>query len=61
MRKIRREVARKIQKSFEPRIRPRQGYGVTGSADVTDWNDRQKDRETNEAKRTTLISRIYTG
>jgi hypothetical protein len=38
MRKIRREVTPKIQKSFEPRIRPRQGKGVTGSADVTNWS-----------------------
>jgi hypothetical protein len=25
----------------EPRIPLRQGYGVTGSADVTDWNNRK--------------------
>ena len=32
----------------------------TIGADATDWNNRQEDKETNEAKRTTLISRIYT-
>jgi len=31
-----REVMRKMQKPEEPRIRLRQGYGVTGYADVTD-------------------------
>ena len=43
---------RSVEAETTDRLRRRLRHD--GFADGTDWNDRQKDKETNEAKRTTL-------
>jgi hypothetical protein len=60
MRKIWREVTRKNQKTDEPAFAEAMAWQAADYAGVTDRSDRKKDKQTNEAKRTILILRIYT-